>query len=204
MLSWSRLPDALLRSPIPPPNWLDERYAGSGWKSRRGRRAGRAYYITPREVQAALAEARSHTNPPVVQGWAWLLGLALVAVETLGLVRFRDGGPMTLLMVLAPLPLWLAAVGFVAAITRDVDVRDGSVFVRSWSAEWFDRPGRRVGSIESVRIVERSRSNVLLAGDAEDVVLSLALWPRASRRALFARLTDGHGESRQHDRRRRS
>ena len=187
----SRLVDALLGSPIPPPNWRNERYAGSGWKSRRGRRAGRAYYISAREVQVELAEAGSHTNPPVIQGWAWLLALVSAAVEVLGLIWLHDGGFPALLMVVAPLPLWFAAVGAAAAISFDVDVRDDSVVVRSWLGEWFDRPGRQIGSIDSVRLVEMAGSHARLAGDLGEAVLSTVLWPTSSLVALTNRFARG-------------
>ena len=198
----SRFADALLGSPIPPPNWRNERYAGSGWKSRRGRRAGRAYFIAPGEVQAALAEAATHTNPPVIQGWAWLLAIALASVEVVGLIGLRDGGLAALVMVLAPLPLWFVAIGLGAAVSRDVDVRDGSVFVRSWLGEWVGRSGRLVGSVASVRMVELSVERVRLTGDSGEVVVSLAFWPTSSRRALLDRLgehrSDGHHRGARH------
>jgi len=202
----SRFADALLGSPIPPPNWRNERFAGSGWKSRRGRRAGRAYYVHPQEIQAALAETRTHTNPPVVQGWAWLLAFALLVAEGAGLLGFRGsrGSAVSLVLVLAPLPLWFAAVTAVAAVSRDVDVRDDAVFVRSWLGEWFGLAGRPIGSVASVRIVRLSESRIRLSGDAGEAIVWLGLWPGSSRDALERRLPDPHdGPSRRrHDARR--
>jgi hypothetical protein len=185
----SRLADALLASPIPPPNWLDPRFRGSGWRSPRGPRLRSYRFVSSEAVKAELEEVNSHLNPPVIQGWAWLLGLALIAVEVAALIGFRKGGDLVgLLVVVGPLPMWFVAVLVGASISRDVDLRDGSVFIRSWLGEWFGLPGKKIGGAASVRWSRERGLRLELEGDSARASVSLALWPSSSIRALDDRL----------------
>jgi len=189
MSAGSRIADALLGSPIPPPNWLDPRFAGSGWRAPRGPRLRSYRFMSAEAVKVELAERESHLNAPVIQGWAWLLGLALLAVEIAGLTRTRSADEaLTLVMVLAPLPAWIVTVVAAAAVSRDVQLVDGSVFVRSWLGEWLGLRGRRLGAATSIRWSRASARRLELSSDAGGASVGLLLWPSSSVDALERRL----------------
>jgi hypothetical protein len=208
------LADALLGSPIPPPVWLDPSHAGSGWRAPGSRRY--RYKVPAARIQAELEEMNSRVNPPVIQGWAWLLGLVCVGAWLLGLWLLAHGtGSATALgpiLFVAPLPAWAVMVWIGAFLSHDVELRDGEVLVRRWTDVWLGRRGRVVGGRESAHATLRENS-VELSGEAGTAEVSMAMWPSSSRRALQERLRaweiplgaagQPHGERPHHARRRR-
>jgi hypothetical protein len=191
--SW--LADALLGSPIPPPNWLDPRHRKDGWIPPSGWVSPGFYSrfstsVSPEEIRAELAEINSCVNPPVVQGWAWCLAIAGLVAAMLGL-RSLATSPVFelpgLILLFAPLPLWFIAVTVGAFLSHDVELHDGVVFVRRWSDVWFGLAGKRVGPREDIHAVLSCGSHLQLASDTRVVVASMAMWPSSSRSALEER-----------------
>jgi hypothetical protein len=206
------LADALLGSPIPPPVWLDPRHAGSGWRAPGSRRY--RYRVPAARIQVELDELNSRVNPPVIQGWAWLLGLVCVGAWLWGLFLLAHGsgnawGPI---LFLAPPPVWVVAVWIGAFLSHDVELRDGRVLVRRWTDVWLGSRGRVVGDRASVQAT-LSGNSVRLSGDAGTAEVSMARWPTSSRLALEQRLRaweiglglagQHSGESQHHGHRRR-
>jgi len=195
MSTSSRLADALLGSPIPPPRWLDPRYRSTGWVSPGSAYPSLYYFYLPTHVpagyiRAELDELTTCVNPPLVQGWAWILALAGAAVMFLGLIGMRQRGTddgLAIAMVLVAIPAWFAAVVLGGFWSHDVELRDGSVYVRRWTDVWFGRTGRSVGHRASVHAVLSCGRHIHLAGDAGVGVVSMAMWPSSSRRALEER-----------------
>ena len=192
-MSW--LADALLGSPIPPPNWLDPRYRGSGWRSPTGARVPRgwrppSYRVSGRDIADQLDERNASVNPPVVQGWAWCLAVTLIVVTMAGLFTLKsDSGDLVgILFVICPLPAWLIAVAVGAFFSHDIEQRDGSVLVRRWTDVWLGRRGRLVGTRRGTHAVLSCGSHVQLEGDAGAVSVSMAMWPSSSRMDLQRRL----------------
>ena len=98
--------DALLGSPIPPPNWLDPRNRGTGWVAPGGWFTS-SYRVPAEKIAFELDEINSCVNPPVVQGWAWCLAIAGLVLMLLGaktLMGYR-------MMELPGIVLFLACVG---------------------------------------------------------------------------------------------
>jgi hypothetical protein len=187
-MSW--FADALLSSPVPPPNWLDPRHQGSGWVAPSGWFAA-SYRVPGEKVAAELETINSCTNPPVVQGWAWCLALAGVLTVVVGLATMHTTGAGDLggiLLVLAPLPVWFLAVVFFAFFSYDIELCDGSVWVRRWTDVWFGRHGSLVGSRQSIHAALSCGSHVQLSGDAAVITVSMAMWPSSSRENLEQRL----------------
>jgi hypothetical protein len=189
--SW--LADALLGSPIPPPNWLDPRHIRDGWTSPRG--GYYSYYIRPmhvsgRYIAEELRALSTCVNPPIVQGWAWCLALVGVAVTLLGLVQMRQPGPMSvwpILMILGPLPLWFVAVIVGGFFSHDIELHQGRLSVRRWTDVWLGLEGRSVGSPDTVHAALSCGNHLHLEGDEGDAVVSLAMWPSSSRLMLEER-----------------
>jgi hypothetical protein len=141
-------------------------------------------------VQEELRALWTCVNPPIVQGWAWCLALAGVVVALLGFDRLNHSPAMdgqSLLMVLAPIPVWFAAILVGGFFSHDVELREGEVWVRRWTDVWFGREGRAVGPVSTTHAVLSCGNHLHLAGDTGVVVVSLALWPDSSRQALEER-----------------
>jgi hypothetical protein len=189
--AFSWVADELLGSPIPPPRWLDPRHGRDGWSAPPAGYFSGPMHVSGGYIQAELEALYSCVNPPVVQGWAWILALLGGASVFAGFVSLRHDGagdPRAMVLVLAPLPLWFAAVVIGAFFAHDVELREGSVCVRRWTDVWFGRPGRLVGSRASVHAVLSCGSHVHLEGDGQVVVVSMAMWPGSSRQAIEERL----------------
>lgn len=186
--SW--VADALLGSPTPPPRWLDPRNAGTGWTAPWAGYWSQHMHVPAGYIQEELRALWTCVNPPIVQGWAWCLALAGVVVTLLGLDRLSHSSVMdgpTLLMVLAPIPVWFAAILAGGFFSHDVELREGEVCVRRWTDVWFGGKGRVVGPVATMHAVLSCGNHLYLAGDAGVVVVSLALWPDSSRQALEER-----------------
>jgi hypothetical protein len=193
-MSATWLVDALMGSPIPPPNWLDPRRRSSGWTSPHGFvRLGftlRGYHVPAPRIAAELDELNTCVNPPLVQGWAWCLALVGVVATLLGFRGIRmseaaDG--VALLMVLLPIPVWFAAVFAGGFFSHDVELRDGLVYVRRWTDVWLDRRGRLVGPRREIHAALSCGDHVQMVGGGEAVVVSMTMWPNSSRQSLEQR-----------------
>jgi hypothetical protein len=195
MSSVSWLVDALMGSPVPPPNWLDPRHLGTGWRSPAPSwttlGTGRSYLVTHEQIAVELEELNTCVNPPVIQGWAWCLALAGVAVTLLGFRGLRTDGAgdvSALLMVLAPIPVWFVAVFIGAFFSHDVELRNGVVYVRRWTDVWLGRRGRVVGPRQEIHAVLSCGDHVQMVGSAgRPVVVSMRMWPNSSRQSLEER-----------------
>jgi hypothetical protein len=184
-MSW--LADALLGSPVPPPNWLDPRHGNAGWKAPSGFMTP-SYRVPGERVQEALDALHSCVNPPVIQGWAWLAAIAGLGCALLGLDELKHSEASGFLLLFGPLPGWFLAVFLVGFFSHDVELRDGSVCVRRWTDVWLGRPGRLVGARETVHAVLSCGSHVQLEGDASATTVSMWMWPKSSRDLLAERL----------------
>jgi hypothetical protein len=181
--------DALLGSPIPPPNWLDPRNRGTGWVAPGGWFTS-SYRVPAEKIAFELDEIKSCVNPPVIQGWAWCLAIAGLVSMLLGaktLMGYRTMELPAIVLFLAPIPVWFVAVTAGAFVSHDVELRDGVVYVRRWSDVWFGLAGKRVGPREDIHAVLSCGSHLHLASDARVVVVSMAMWPSSSRSALEER-----------------
>ena len=193
MSSW--LADALLGSPIPPPNWLDPRYQADGWVPPSGWVTPGVYgrfhtSVSPYEIRADLAEINSCVNPPVIQGWAWCLALVGIVSILLGVYSLKASPTFELtglVLFFAPMPIWFAAVTIGAFLSHDVELRGGDIYVKRWTDVWIGLKGRRVGAREDVHAVLSCGSHLHLAAGEEVVVVSMAMWPSSSRRSLEER-----------------
>jgi hypothetical protein len=189
--SW--VADALLGPPIPPPRWLDPRNRGNDWVAPPAGLwpfGGMSFHVAAGYIDAELDALASCVNPPVVQGWAWCLSLACAAAMLLGLSEIGHHGAgdgQAIAMILLPIPAWFVALLIGGFFSHDVELREGSVHVRRWTDVWLGRPGRLVGPRSSVHAVLSCGSHLHLAGDAGVVVVSMAMWPSSSRRALEER-----------------
>jgi len=157
--------DALLGSPIPPPRWLDPRHAGRGWTSRYGGYFSDTQHVSGKRISEELGELNACVNPPVVQGWAWLLAIAALSVMTFGLLQIRIdavSGSGILLLVL-PFPIWFLAEWLAAFASHDVELRDGEVYLKRWTDVWLGRHGRCVGRLESIHAALSCGNHVQLA-----------------------------------------
>jgi hypothetical protein len=180
--SW--VADALLGSPTPPPRWLDPRNAGTGWTAPWAGYWSQHMHVPAGYIQEELRALWTCVNPPIVQGWAWCLALAGVVVTLLGLDRLSHSSVMdgpTLLMVLAPIPVWFAAILAGGFFSHDVELREGEVCVRRWTDVWFGGKGRVVGPVATISTgrsaafkqhhdrlaVHLPRERHLLGGDVE-------------------------------------
>ena len=191
MAAHSWLLDRLLGSPVPPPRWLDPRHRHTGWVAPRQYFyfgwSTPSYYVPPDRVQAELDELGSCVNPPVVQGWAWLMALVGVAVALLGLrgIRVSGGGDgLSMLLVLAPLPAWLLLVWIGAFFSHDVELRAGTVYVRRWTDVWLGRRGTLIGPRSTVHAAQSCSNHLQMAGDSATVTVSTTMWPTSSLQSL--------------------
>ena len=192
--SW--LADALLGSPIPPPRWLDPRSGGFGRHGTSGWHAPSAGYfsgpmhVSGQYIRAELQALASCVNPPVVQGWAYCLALAGAAVMYLGFIGMKHSSlfdVQAMAMIVAPIPVWFIALVLGGFFSHDVELRQGSIFVRRWTDVWFGRKGRAVGSLSTVHAALSCGSHLHLEGDAGVGVVSMAMWPSSSRGKLEER-----------------
>jgi hypothetical protein len=187
MSAGSWIADALLGSPIPPPNWLDPRHGGPGWHAPYGGYFSGPMHVSGSYIQAELADLNSCVNPPVIQGWAWCLALACAGAALLGIRSAYLGSPAELsvmVLTLGPLPAWVCCVLAGGYVSHDVELRRDSLYVRRWTDVWLGRRGRLVGSRSSVHAALSCGTHLQLEGDAESIVVSMAMWPSSSRRDL--------------------
>lgn len=196
MSSVTWLVDALMGSPIPPPNWLDPRHLGTGWTAPPTNWLGtsaygiRGYHVPNERIAVELDELNTCVNPPVIQGWAWCLALLGGIVMVLGMVGLRAEGTgdlSTLLMFLCPIPVWFAAVLVGGFFSHDVELRDGGVYVRRWTDVWLGRRGHSVGPRQIIHAVLSCGDHVQMIGDTAPVVVSMRMWPNSSRQSLEER-----------------
>jgi hypothetical protein len=183
--------DLLLGSPIPPPRWIDprSRYPPPGgfigvYPVPRGR------FVSDAEIQVTLEEMNACVNPPLIQGWAWCLAMVGVAAVLFNLRELRiygsGDGLAWLEIVMAPV-VWCAAVIAGGLQSRDIELREGSVYVRRWTDVWFDREGTLIGRRSTVHAVLSCGVHLHLAGETGVADLSLRSWPSSSRRWLEKR-----------------
>jgi hypothetical protein len=187
--SW--IADALLGSPIPPPNWLDPRSSGSGWHAPYGGYWSGPMHVSASYVRAELDDINSCVNQPVIQGWAWCLAMAAAAAIIVGLLNTHPNGDAiqsSLLLVFLPMPGWVAAVLVGGFCSHDMELRGGSIYVRRWTDVWFGRPGLLVGSRASTHAALSCGNHLQLEGDDDTATVSLEMWPSSSRRLLQKRL----------------
>ena len=187
------LADALLGSPIPPPHWLDPRHGSSGWVSPYGGYWSATQRVSGRRVRDELDELHSCVNPPVVQGWAWILAIVGLAVVLIGFRTMRVDGPGSeagLAMVLLPLPVWFAVEWVAAFFSMDLELREGVLYVRRWTDVWLGRTGHVIGTRSSVHAALSCGSHLQLEGGEGSKTVGLEMWPSSSRLALEERLDD--------------
>jgi len=187
------LADALLGSPIPPPHWLDPRHGGTGWVSPYGGYWSARHHVPAGRVRAELGELHSCVNPPVIQGWAWILAIVGIVVALLGFRTLRvdgSGSAAGLAMVMLPMPLWFAAELIAAFFSFDIELRDGVLTVRRWTDVWLGLTGRVVGTRETVHAALSCGSHLQLEGDVGSHIVGMEMWPSSSRLALEERLED--------------
>lgn len=187
-LAW--LADALLGSPIPPPNWLDPRHSRDGWSAPRAGYFSGPMHVSGRYIAAELRDLATCVNPPIVQGWAWCLALIGTVVTILGFMAVRQPGPMSLwppLMVLVPIPFWFAALLVGGFFSHDIELHQGRLSARRWTDVWFGLEGRSVGSLETLHAALSCGNHLHLEGDEGVALVSLAMWPSSARLMLEQR-----------------
>lgn len=190
-LQW--LADTLLGSPIPPPHWLDPRNGRSGWVSPYGGYFSGRHEVSAKRVNEELDELHSCVNPPVVQGWAWILAIVGIAVVLVGFWVTRvegSGSAAGLAMVFLPLPAWFIAECVAAFFSNDLELREGVLYVRRWTDVWLGLTGRVIGTRSTVHAALSCGSHVQLEGDEGSKTVGMEMWPSSSRLALEDRMDD--------------
>jgi hypothetical protein len=206
MPAWIR--DLLLESPVPPSSWmpsraerladardtLRRRFGQQRFTSTRAAHRLRDFssahpfasgtrYVSGQAVEADLEADITSVNPPVIQGWAYLL-LPFVAagmVVGIGLAGRPDQlGPAILGLLGAP-AAWLLVLVAWGSGQRAIELGEDGVRVPRWTDIWLRRPRSSLGGPETLRATLDGGRTLVIDGPDGDVRLSIRTWSATAR-----------------------
>jgi hypothetical protein len=147
-------------------------------------------FVSGESVEVDLEADITSVNPPIVQGWAYLLFAVAAAVALLGMGTLRQGGDTVLAIVEllgAPIGWLLALVGWGYG-QRTIELGSDGVRVRRWTDVWFGRPGLRLGSPEALHASIADATAVALDGAVARVRVGIRTWGSTARADLVDEL----------------
>jgi hypothetical protein len=213
MPAWLR--DLLLESPIPPSRWMPSRTerladarltlrrrfgaarSGPARPSHRLRDLGSAYplasgtrFVSGESIEADLEADITSVNPPILQGWAYLLFVVAAAVALLGMGTLKQGGDIPLVVLeLIGAPIgWLLALVAWGFGQRTIELGADGVHVRRWTDVWSRRTGRRLGPPDALRASLVDDGSVVLDGTAGPIRVGTRTWGSTARADLVDEL----------------
>jgi hypothetical protein len=169
--------------------------------------------VSGEDIEAELEAEVTEINPPIIQGWAYLL-LPFVGLAMLyGLAYFGnpvDRNPLPAVLGLFGAPIaWFAVVALWGSTVRGIFLDERGVWVRTWTAAWLRRPGISLGRPAEVSAKFNDPMDLLIVGTESGAVVDLRPWPPSARADLVEELslwgvaTQFHGHVHNHRRRRR-
>ncbi len=205
------LNDLLLESPLPPGLWLPApgrrraqahpllerlRSGQPGPPSLPGYRTHDRHplypieltsrYVPAAEVEADFADSLTHLNPPVIQGWAAILGAIALVMAILSLPGgIQPSTALTIIGLIVPPTLWVATVAAASRMQKTIELDTaGTVRVRRWTDAWLLRPGVVLGEAATLRMALGGHTLTLTSKGGATARIDLRPWPGSARATL--------------------
>src|SRR5262249_14953921 len=134
-------------------------------------------FVSGEDIEAELEAEVTEINPPIIQGWAYLL-LPVVGFAMLyGLAYFGnpvDPNPLPGVLGLFGAPLaWFGVVGLWGSPVRGIFLDERGVWVRSWTSAWLRRPGMPLGRPADVSAKFTDPMDLLIVGTERGALIDL-------------------------------
>jgi hypothetical protein len=139
--------------------------------------------VSGEAIEADLESDITTINPPILQGWAYLL-LPLVGLSMfLGLLAMdrEPSDALTGLALLAGGPVvWFCLIGAWGVVERGLVLDADGIWVRGWTQGWLRRSGIPVGLPGTVHVRRGDKNQLALEGPVGRVTVSLRWWPSSA------------------------
>jgi hypothetical protein len=131
-------------------------------------------------IEAELESEITTINPPILQGWAYVL-VPLVGVGMLAglalLAGPRANLPLGIALLAGAPAAWLALLVLVGLRQRGLVLVDDGIHIRTWVEAWLGRSGQLVGRPDATRASLSGPLVLMLSGPDGERRLAMKTWP---------------------------